>query len=85
MKTFKEVIKEALSYKEAKTAAIVVVVGCIAAAVIPFVIKSSSLQTALLMGICLTVVMFSERLAVIVRIIREEDLKAHGKKVYKDD
>ena len=84
MKSFKEVLKEALSYKEVKTSAIVAGAGCVAAIIVPFVVKNTSIQTALLMGLCLTVAMFSERVSVVIRLIREQDLEANGQKVYKD-
>ena len=86
MKSFSQVFKEALRYKEAKICFILTVVGVIAAFGVAYGIKDRiGLVTVLLMGLTLMVTFAGQRFGAYIKAIREEDLKAHGKTVYKAD
>ncbi len=84
MLSFWEVLKKALSYKDAAVSAAVALGGWVSSAILPKVIVDKSLLNFLLLGICFISFIMIERVSAYVKAIRMQDLENHGHKVYKD-
>ncbi len=84
MLSFWEVIKKALSFREAKISAIIMLFGCLAAVVLPKIIKNKSVLDFIIFGVCFVTFIMIERFSAYIKAIRMQDLEEHGQKVYKD-
>ena len=84
MLSFWEVLKKALSYRDAAISAGLMTAGCVAAAVLPRVINNKDVLRFALLGVCFVTFIMIDRFSSYVKAIRMRDLEEHGQRTYKD-